>query len=185
MQYSIFALELAVRIQPGDPLREALRGILTAQSETADRAAKRDAYAAAARVLGQNIERIEYGCWDYFDDHHRAVTDFAMWSDGMLGEEGVRREASSEPGPRYLTYTMAFLLAQGSGSDRRLRERCDVDEEGLWGREVFAQMLANVSLIDFGDVRADIAYLIPGSEAYALTEADLRRGKFDHLRRLA
>jgi hypothetical protein len=34
--------------------------------------------------LAEHLERIDRGCWDYLDAHHRAVTDFAMWSDGML-----------------------------------------------------------------------------------------------------
>lgn len=184
MQYSIFALELAVRTERGDPLHGALRALVTDAGESADRRQKAERYLRAAALLAEHLKRIDRGCWDYFDDHHRAVTDFAMWCDGMLGEEGVRAEPSSAGGQRYLVFTMAFLLARGSASDRRVAERCQIDDDELWQRESFARMLENIALIDFGDVRADIAYLIPGDETYALTASDLERGKFDHLRRV-
>lgn len=185
MQYSIFALELAARTAEADPLREALRRLIEAQSAAQTAAEKAETYAQAAEILGRHLGQVDFGCWDYFDDHHRAVTDFAMWSDGMLGEEGVRAEPHEGAQERYLTFTMAFLIARGSASDRRLAARCDIDDEELWQRAVFARMLENVKLIDLADVRADVVYLIPGDPAYALTRADLRRGKFDHLRELA
>jgi hypothetical protein len=59
-----------------------------------------------------------------------------------------------------------------------------VPEQKLWQRDVFASVLQAVPLIDFSDVRADVAYLIPGTDGYALLPADLRSGKFDHLRPL-
>jgi hypothetical protein len=184
MEYSIFALELAARTSDGDPLREALYRLVIGDDGSADRRQKAERYTRAAALLAAELSRVDRGCWDYFDDHHRAVTDFAMWSDGMLGEEGARTEPSSPGQERYLIFTMAFLLARGSGSDRRLAERCQLEDDELWQRSSFAQMLENVALIDFADVRADIAYLIPGDEAYALTARDLERGKFDHLRRV-
>jgi hypothetical protein len=185
MRYSIFAVELAARTDGDDSLRQHLHRIVVQQERAPGRAEKRAHYAFAAELLTSHLQRIEYGCWDYFGDHARAVTDFAMWSDGMLGEEGVRLEPSLAEGPRYLTFTMAFLLAQGSQSDRQLAERCDVDEAELWRRDVFDRVLRSVPLLDFADVRADVVYLIPGDEAYALTITDLERGKFDHLRRLS
>jgi hypothetical protein len=182
LQYTIFALEVAARTERGDPLRAALHGTVLLSSR--EREAKRFQYRRAAELLSEYFERIDYGCWDYFDDHHRAITDFAMWSDGMLGQEGVRTAPSGDLGPRYLTFTMAFLMARGSPTDRLLAERCEVPEQELWRRDVFASVLATVPLIDFADVRADVAYLIPGADGYALLPADLTGGKFDHLRPL-
>ena len=73
-------------------------------------------------ALLAHLNVVERGCWDYFEDHERAEKDFKMWLGGMTTEEGARQQPSGRPDPyrgepRYLTFTMTFLLVRPSPSD--------------------------------------------------------------------
>jgi hypothetical protein len=105
----------------------------------------------------------------------------------MTTEEGSRREPSGRPDPyrgepRYLTFTMTFLIVQGSPTDRALAQLCSIPEAYLWRRDVFGRILAGMSVINFASVKSDVMYLIPRDDDWGLTSSDLTAEKFNYLR---
>lgn len=189
MGRSIFALEVAVRTGLGHPLRKYLHDLVNAQGATVGWQTKAQAYQAAATALLQNLTWIDRGCWDFFDDDGRAARDFAMWTNGMVTREGARPAPSMDPHHgthevRYLTFTMALLLVQGSPAERALQQRCSIPQDRLWRRETIGWLLQGVPMVDFRSVVADVMYLIPGHDTFALTLDDLAQPKFEYLRQL-
>ncbi len=195
MLHSIFALELCVRMDWGDPLRLALARTLeeSVRGDPPPRLslhAKWEQYRRLASLLLEAQGQWERGCWDYFDDDARALKDFEMWSQGMITEEGPRREPSAAVDPyrggegRFLTLTMALLLVQGSPADRMLNDLCRIPDSVMWRRESFAKLLRGLSSVSFASVKGDVVYLIPRDEGWGLTAADLDHPKFEYLRPL-
>lgn len=184
MQQSIFAMELCFRMY-GD-LHAQLKRALPDQVVMQGVGQKWQQYRRVAQILHDGIHLAEAGCWDYFDDHDRAERDFAMWKKGMTTAEGERAGPLvwSPNEPRYLTFTMAFLLAKDSPSDVALRGSCDVPEAMLWQRGVFARLLREFGQVSFASVIGDVSYLIPRDPDWALTAIDLTDPKFHYLRRL-
>jgi hypothetical protein len=110
-----------------------------------------------------------------------------MWRDGMLTEEGVRPGPSGAPDPyrpepRYMTFTMALLLAQNSPADMAMRQLCNIPQPMLWNRSTFARILQGMRIVSFASVKSDVLYLIPGDDAWGLTLQDLSEPKFEYLR---
>jgi len=186
MDYSIFAMELCLRLDASCQVQQQLRSSLPVQSVCIGPGAKWQYYRHVAQVLHANLHLAESGCWDYFDDPERALRDFEMWKNGMLTAEGARddQRALSPSEPRYITFTMAFLIIKDSPSDLALRRSCEVPEPYLWNRAVFARLLNDLGQVSFASVFADVAYLIPRDPPWALTTEDLAQPKFHYLRRL-
>ena len=112
-----------------------------------------------------------------------------MWSNGMLTKEGVRPGPSGMPDPyrgdpRYLTFTMALLLQQGSPSDRMVQQLCNIPQAYLWHRDSFARILRGLGQVSFASVKSDVLYLIPRDEGWGLTAQDLTAKKFEYLRQM-
>jgi hypothetical protein len=187
MGHSIFAMELCFRMDQGVHLQQQLLAALPVQSQSIGVGAKWQSYRQLMQLLHSNIYFAEAGCWDYFDDPERAAKDFEMWRGGMTSAEGARPEPRgfTPNEPRYLTFTMAFLLVKDSPSDLVLRGCCDVPEAALWQRATFARILSQFGQVSFASVFSDVAYLIPREWPWALTAQDLAEPKFHYLRRLA
>ncbi|MBK7585974.1 MAG: hypothetical protein IPI67_38035 [Myxococcales bacterium] len=185
MSNSIFAIEIAARTYPNDPLRQRLHELIHTQAASQSQIQKRQLYYQAAQQLGMHFANVERGCWDYFPDHDKAIADFEMWSQGMITEEGARQGPAYDGPPRYLTFTMAFLMVHGSPTDRAIAQRCNIPQENLWRRDVFGYIVQAVASMDFADVQADVVYLIPGDDSFALTPQDLALPKFEYLRPIA
>ncbi|WP_437978433.1 hypothetical protein WMF11_18685 [Sorangium sp. So ce295] len=189
MEHSIFAMEVCARMDPGSTLQRALHDAVQVQFEKMSLQYKWYQYRRAQLALLSNLHALEKGCWDYFDDDSRALNDYGMWSRGMITEEGARKGPSGTPDPyrgqpRYLTFTMAFLLIQGSPTDRMLRTVCDIPKDRLWRRDVFGHILQNLGHVSFASVKSDVIYLIPRDEGWALTADDLTDPKFHYLRKI-
>ena len=186
MEHSIFAMELCLRLDAACGVQQHLRGSLPVQSPWLGVGAKWQYYRHIAQVLHDNLHLAERGCWDYFDDPERAQNDFEMWKNGMLTAEGARpdQRVLSLSEPRYITFTMAFLLIRNSPSDLMLRRSCDVPQASLWNRAVFARLLQDFGRVSFASVYADVSYLIPRDPPWALTAEDLADPKFHYLRSL-
>ncbi len=187
---SIFAMEVCARIEQGSSLLDDLRAVIANQPVKAGYAEKWSAYRRAAEVLHANLHAIERGCWDYFDDHQRAVRDFEHWSEIVVTEEGARVEPSGtvdpyRPEPRYLTFTMAFLLLQDTPTDLEVSSLCNIPQDQLWQKATFARLLRGMGVINFASVEADVMYLIPRDPTWSLTLQDLSQEKFAYLRVLA
>lgn len=185
MLHSIFAFEVCMRLDPS--LRYALRQRILGHPQAATYHEKWTLYRGAADDILPHVEHIERGCWDYFNDDARAQKDFKMWSDGMITEEGSRKVPSGQPDPyrgepRYMTFTMAFLLVQDSPCDYQMRQLTAIPEQYLWRRDVFVRLLQGIGYLNFASVKGDVVYLIPGDDQWGLTAEDLTATKFDYLR---
>lgn len=187
--HSIFAMELCFPYNPGDGLHSALRQAVLSQPGTLTAGQKWEFYRHVSALLSSELGRAITGCWDFFDDDARAQRDFQMWFDGMATREGSRKEPSGQGDPyrgdeRYLTFTIALLLQQGSYSERTLNRVCTVGESQLWLRSTFARLLAALPGVSFSAVKGDVVYLLPRDHDWGLTAGDLRAAKFEYLRRL-
>jgi hypothetical protein len=187
MKSSIFALEVAARIDQAPHVLPAIKSAITEPPSAVTLHGKWELYKRTTDALVANLHALERGCWDYFDDHERAERDFKHWSSSMTTGEGARREPSGRPEPyrgemRYFTVTMAFLLVQGTPTDRAMRQLCDIPQAKLWQRDAFARILSGMSVINFASVKADVIYLIPRDDDWGLTAADLAHERFNYLR---
>ena len=187
MASSIFSLEIAARLDRAPNLLPLLRSVITDHPQTVGLQQKWQLYRRAAEALVGNLGLIERGCWDYFDDDARAEKDFKMWLGGMTTEEGARPQPSGRPDPyrgepRYLTFTMTFLMVRPSATDQAVSQLCKIPETHLWRRDVFGRILGGMGIINFASVKSDVMYLIPRDEDWSLTVDDLAQPKFNYLR---
>lgn len=188
MKLSIFAFEICARYEPHGRLHGSLHRLLTSHPSNATLQQKWHFYREVTQELLVGLPLVERGCWDYFDDDARARRDYEQWVNGMLTEEGARTEPSGDDpyrgGPRYMTFTMAFLLVNGSHTDLALRRVCDIPEPVLWHRATFHRILSNLGVLNFASIQSDVAYLIPRDSGWGLTHDDLVQPKFHYLRPL-
>ncbi|MBS2015120.1 MAG: hypothetical protein JST00_19675 [Deltaproteobacteria bacterium] len=186
MQHSIFAFEICARFEPNAPLHDNLRRLVTSHPTNASLQQKWAFYRQVVGTLRAGVPMFERGCWDYFDNDAKALADYEQWVGGMVSEEGARTQPSgNDPyrgGQKYMTFTMAFLLVQGSPTDMAVRRLCDVAEANLWRRDTFARILDGLSVLNFASIKSDVAYLIPRDTGWGLTLDDLAQPKFHYLR---
>ncbi len=187
MKSSIFAIEVAARIDQAPEVFLTLKRTIVDQPKVVGLHGKWEHYKRATDALVSHLHVLERGCWDYFDDHERAERDFKHWSRALSTGEGARKEPSGKPEPyrgemRHFTFTMAFLLVQGTPSDRAMSRLCDIPQQALWRRDVFGRLLSGMSVINFASVKSDVMYLIPRDDDWGLTAADLAHERFNYLR---
>jgi hypothetical protein len=187
VKHNIFAIELCLRLLPDDRLRGRLKEIVVSHPSASTPGYKWELLRRAAELLLSGEEQFEKGCWDFFEDDDRARRDYDMWCNGMITEEGARKEPSGRPGqrdeePRYMTFTISLLLKADSESARSLAEVCRIPEADLWKKATFVRILQGLSHVSFAAVKSDVFYLIPGDENWGLTAADLEDPKFEYLR---
>ena len=190
MRHNIFALELCLRLEPNDSLRERLRDLVTRHPAATTSGAKWQLLRRVADLLLEHEQLFEKGCWDFFDDDDKALKDYHMWSYGMISEEGARKMPSGRPvagggEPRYMTFTISLLLKADTPCARELGSLCDIRESDLWKKSTFVRILKGLSKVSFSAVKSDVLYLIPGEPEWGLTEADLQAEKFEYLRKIA
>jgi hypothetical protein len=183
--HSIFAFEVCMRLEPS--LRAALHDRIVRHPQAASYGDKWNLYRGAADELLAHVEHFDRGCWDYFNDDARALKDFKMWSDGMITEEGSRTAPSGQADPyraepRYMTFTMAFLIVQDSPCDRQVRALTEIPQGDLWRRGVYQRLLQGIGYLNFASITGDVIYVIPGDDSWGLTAEDLTAQKFEYLR---
>ncbi len=144
-------------------------------------------YDHAGRALIANRSLWAKGCWDFFDEDARARADFNMWVHGMVSREGARQAPAPQgdpyrTGPRFMTFTIAALLVNGSASERALARTCDIPEAHLWHAATFERILLGLRHLNFASVEGSTLYLIPRDAPYTLTQEDLSHPKFEYLR---
>lgn len=189
MGSSIFSIEVAARLDRAPDLLNVLRSAISDQPPTIAYQRKWECYKRACDALLANLGLIERGCWDFFDNDDKAEKDFKMWLGGMTTAEGARRAPSGKPDPyrgepRYLTFTMTFLILRPSPTDRAFSTLCDIPEPHLWRRDVFGRILAGMGVVNFASVKSDVMYLLPRDDDWGLTVDDMREEKFEYLRPL-
>ena len=88
MEHSILAIEICAPYQAASPFHHGLREIVRNHPKAASLQQKWEIYRRITDLLVANIGTFEKGCWDFFDQDDKAQSDFAMWCNGMLTEEG-------------------------------------------------------------------------------------------------
>lgn len=189
MQHSVLAIELCMRLDPQQPLRDTLHRLVRTHPERSSPGAKWQMYAQLSDLLVQHLPIAVSGCWDFYDDDARARKDFEMWSQGMITREGARPSPSGLPDPyrnepRFMTCTLAFLIARGAPCERMVAHICAVPQPMLWHRGSFERVLRSVRSLSFASVKGDVAYVIPGDPSWGLTQTDLQAPKFHYLRQI-
>ncbi|MEO6325701.1 MAG: hypothetical protein ABIT01_19685 [Thermoanaerobaculia bacterium] len=186
MDHSVFAIELCLRLEPRSRVRDELRRLVVSHPARTGIKQKGELLRKISEILGESSDLFAMGCWDFFDDDDRARSDYHMWANGMITEEGAREQPSGFPQgsgePRYMTFTAALLLVNGHATERALADACKTPENQLWKRETFKKVLKALGRVDFAGVKSDVLYLIPGEEDWGLTEDDLKLPKFEYLR---
>jgi hypothetical protein len=189
MLHSIFAFEICAKYEPGGRLHSTLHRLLVGHPANPTLQQKWAFYREVVTELLVAVPLFERGCWDYFDNDARALKDYDQWVNGMVTEEGARRQPSGgDPyrgDARYMTFTMAFLLVQNSHTDLALRGICNVPDALLWHRATFNRILSGLyQSLNFATIKSDVAYLIPRDAGWGLTQEDLVQPKFQYLRPL-
>ena len=186
MKHSIFAFEICARFEPGGRLHSELRKLVTEAEPNPTLQQKWRYYKQAIDELQVAVPLFYRGCWDYFDDDTRARADYDQWVAGMVTEEGARPEPSGDDAyrgaPRYLTWTMAFLILNESPTDLAVKRLCDVPQDRLWHRDTFHRILWGLGVLNFASIKSDVSYLIPRDVGWGLTDQDLAEPKFQYLR---
>ncbi len=187
MACSIFAIEMCLILDPSTNLHHELKQLVTRNNEKLSYEHKWNMYKSASLALAANHHLWHRGCWDFFNDDTKAQNDFRMWVSGMVTEEGARKTPSGLPDPyrgqpRYMTFTMACLLVQGSNVENTIREHCEIPQAVLWHKSTFERVLQGMRWINFAFVETDTMYLIPGDMGWGLTQSDLSDKKFEYLR---
>lgn len=187
VRHALFAIELCLRMTPDSLLRDALADCVRLAAPRMNLHGKWQQYTRAATLLYDNVNLAERGCWDYDDDDARALEEYDWWSSEVTARQCVRAEPSggADPyrgEPRYMTFTMALLLANGSPSDTTLRRVCAIPEANYWRRATFSRLLRGLGHVSFASVKSDTLYLIPRDEGWGLTGLDLSQPKFEYLR---
>ena len=185
MRHKIFAMELCILMRD-TTLCSQLRDLVRGHPARVSFAQKWELYRRVRLLLGENLHLAIKGCWDFFDEDGKAQTDFQMWCEGLFTQEGARLTPSGtgDPGtdPRYMTFTMSFLMQAGAPSVETLSELCTIPDHLLWKRETFARLLENLGQLNFGSVKGDVIYVIPGADGWGLTAEDLQLPKFHYFR---
>jgi hypothetical protein len=189
VRHSVFSLEVCARLDMAPTLLEELRPIVRSAPEHVTRDEAWGRHAAAADVLARYIQIIERGCWEYFNEETTAMAMFDDWCRPLLDGGAPRQEPSGNTGyrdasPRYLLFTVVYLLARDSPSDLAVRSACDIPEMGLWTKATFWNLLGAVRSLSFASVKADAIYLVPRDQGWGLTQADLASETYAYLRAL-
>jgi hypothetical protein len=189
VRHSVFTVEVCARLDVAPRLLDQLRPLVQGAPEHVTRDEAWQRHAAAAEVLLQYGAVIERGCWEYFDDEKHAMAMFDDWCRPVLDRVVPRQGPSGSPGyrdagPRYLLFTVVYLLARDSPSDLVVRDACDILPEALWKRATFRQLLGAVRTLSFASVKADSMYLVPRDSDWGLTQEDLAVETYQYLRRL-
>ena len=185
MLLSIFAFEVCLPYDSA--LHESLRQQVAWRPPRASKGDKWTVYNGIFQILASSAQHFHRGCWDYFDDDSKARRGFGDWSRTLEGGLGPRKTPSGDGdpyrgGPMYMTATTVFQIRRDSTCDQQIRDLCTFGDQDLWRRRTFAQILAGLGALNFDQIQADVAYLIPRDSGWCLTLDDLATPTFDYLR---
>ncbi|MFO0560594.1 MAG: hypothetical protein U0269_21440 [Polyangiales bacterium] len=193
LSHAIFAMELCFPIDPSSPMHSSLVRLFREHPQYCTAEEKWRFYERVRQILLFELEKARSGCWDFFNDDDRAKSDYDMWCNGMLTKEGARTSPSGRPEgdpfrgatqARFMTVTIAWLMIQGMPSTQSLAATCEIPENALWQRSSFRRILERLGRVQFSAIKSDVFYVIPGDDAWGLTEQDLQASKFEYLRQI-
>jgi hypothetical protein len=189
LRHSVFTLEICARYDATPRMLDELRTILKEAPVNPTRQEAWDRHSTAADTLLRYFDAVERGCWEYFDDEQTAMAMYDEWCQPII-DEAVPRQGPSggigsyreDAGPRYLAFTLVYLLAYGSPSDLMVRASCEIPQADLWKRFVFRRLLAVVRNLSFASVKGDAMYMAPRDADWGFTPADLEGETYKYLR---
>ena len=189
MRHSVFTVEVCARLDLMPQLLDQLRPIVQTAPDRVTRTEAWQRHATAAEVLLGAMDVAERGCWEYFDEEATAMQMFDDWCRPVLDAAVPRQEPSGIPtyrdaGPRYVLFTVVYLLARDSPSDLEVRRACNVVQSELWKKHTFRRLLQAVRALSFASVKADCLYMVPRDHEWGLTQSDLAATTYDYLRPL-
>jgi hypothetical protein len=190
MRHSVFTVEVCARLDLMPQLLDQLRPIVQTAPERVTRAEAWQRHSTAADLLLGAMDVAERGCWEYFDEEKTAMQMFDDWCRPVLDGAVPRQEPSGIPtyrdaGPRYVLFTVVYLLARDSPSDLEVRRACNVVQSELWKKHTFRRLLQAVRSLSFASVKADCLYMTPRDHEWGLTQSDLAARTYDYLRVLS
>ena len=190
MRHSVFTVEVCARLDLMPQLLDQLRPLVQTAGERVTRTEAWQRHANAAECLLGAMDVVERGCWEYFDEESTAMQMFDDWCRPVLDKEIPRLGPSGIPsyrdaGPRYVLFTVVYLLARDSPSDVEVRRACDVPPEDLWRKRTFRRHLGTMKKLSFASVKADSMYMVPRDHDWGLTTEDLATERYAYLRTLA
>jgi hypothetical protein len=190
MRHSVFTVEVCARLDVAPTMLDQLRPLVQGAPERLSRDEAWRRHAAAANILLQFFDVVERGCWEYFDEQATAKAMFDDWCRPVLDHVVPRQAPSGVPtyrdaGPRYLCFTLVYLLAYGSPSDLEVRRACNLRQEDLWKKSTFRRLLGAVRTLSFASVKGDSMYMVPRDHDWGLTSSDLEGQTYQYLRVLA
>lgn len=130
------------------------------------------------------------GYWDFIGDSDKAHAEFDDWCEDItLAARLAKRDAAnpfrSNAEGAFNVVTVAYLLLRGSPSALVAGEACDFEAPEFWKRRTFRDVLGCIPRLNFADVQADAAFIMPGSPDLGVPEHALQEKTFDYLRPLA
>lgn len=192
MAYTFFGVQVAVKAFFKDDFRTRLHEAIAGGAVEQSINDKREFWKRVTAVLNDAMPVFEYGHWDLIRGGN-AESEFETWCSEIEGAAATVKEemgtavdetTRSSSDKTYVLVTVLFLLEQGSPSDETLGERCDLPENTWFTRATFARLIASIPLLNFVDVQADAAYVVPGNDTDGFSEDDLRGEGYEYLKPL-
>jgi hypothetical protein len=189
MNYTFFGVQVVATLFRRDSLRDRLHGVIAEAPAQQSLVQKRAFWKRVSALLNEAMPVFELGYWDLIRGGE-AEAEFESWTSELEGSLATEREEMGgradevnrlSADKRYLLGTCAFLVEEGSNSDRTLGDRCDIPEASWWTRQTFARLIGAFPLLNFANVQADAVYLSPGSARDGLSMEDLHGGGYEYL----
>lgn len=193
MASSLFAIQVFLRLYPGNPLRENLNRLIREAPEMVGFEQKRQLYWHVSHLIVPAMPSIEYGNWEFTDDSSEAESEYEKWCSGTVQdaqdlEEEQARQAATSPyrsqDIRYMFLTQLFLLQQGSAGEQYIANACNIPQDQLWTRRTFYNLLSVIPTINFLHVIGNAIYLFPSQDDQGLTQQDLSTERYSYVRQV-
>jgi hypothetical protein len=178
MSQTFFGFQIAL---PGDALRQRFHEVIGpgGVDPAVDLGTKRVFYDRVVELLRESAGAIQLGYWDYIADPGRAPEEFDEWCSGI---EATSRGAPEPRRGAMFLVSLVFLVEAGSNSDQTIGERCDLPESDYFTRATFARLIDTVPMLSYSSVRADAAYMVPGTSPHGLALDVLQGEGWDYLK---
>lgn len=192
MGYTFFGVQVAIENFRRDPLRARLHQLIADSGENQQMQQKRAFWKRFSATVNEAMPVFARGTWDLIRGGN-AEAEFETWTSELEGAAATEQEelgAAADEVNRlsaeknYVLVTMLFLVEEGSNADLTLGERCDIPEADWFTRWTFARLVGAAPLLNFSNVQADAAYLVPGNEDDGLSEDDLADPGYSYLKPL-
>jgi len=192
VNYTFFGVQIAVKAFFKDNYRQRLGKVIAESEAEQTLFEKRAFWKRLGAVVNEGMPVFELGYWDLIRGA-RAQEEFETWCSEIEGALASEHEEMGEKADEvnrlsankdYVLFTAAVLVERFSNSDDTLGERCAMPESEYFTRSTMARLVASFPLLNFANVQADAAYLMPGSDQDGFSQEDLFGGGYEYLKPL-